>query len=146
MSSFTTEPWFRLMPDGRTWKVVRGFTYHIGSKTSKNKVVIRAGFITDFASVPRIFWSIIPPTGRYGKAAVIHDWLYQHKTDTKFDVLHKIFSKERKRADDIFKEAMQVLNVKKWRIFIMYWGVRVGGWIAWTPRESFPVRFRFPSP
>lgn len=136
MSSFTTEPWFEPLPDGKYWKVVRGFTYHIGSKTSKDKVVISTGFITDFASVPFIFWSILPPTGRYGKAAVVHDWLYQHKTDTKFDLWHRIFSKERKKADDVFKEAMQVLKVKGWRVFVMYWGVRIGGWLAWINKRK----------
>jgi len=37
---------------------------------------VPAGFVTDFASTPRALWSVIPPTGRYQLAAVVHDFLY----------------------------------------------------------------------
>ncbi|SNR33207.1 DUF1353 domain-containing protein [Blastococcus mobilis] len=36
---------------------------------------IPSDFPTDLASVPRLFWTLIPPTGAYEKAAVLHDWL-----------------------------------------------------------------------
>src|SRR5262245_46141191 len=39
-------------------------------------VVVPAGFVTDFASTPRALWSVVPPTGRYQLAAVVHDFLY----------------------------------------------------------------------
>jgi Protein of unknown function (DUF1353) len=39
-------------------------------------IVVPAGFVTDFASTPRALWSVIPPTGRYQLAAVVHDFLY----------------------------------------------------------------------
>lgn len=35
---------------------------------------IPAGFRTDLASVPRLFWALLPPDGVYEKAAVVHDW------------------------------------------------------------------------
>ena len=38
---------------------------------------IPEGFESDRASVPRIFWSIIPPLGKYSIGALIHDWLYR---------------------------------------------------------------------
>lgn len=38
-----------------------------------------AGTLTDFASVPRIMWSIVPVIGRHTKAAVIHDAQCQEK-------------------------------------------------------------------
>lgn len=37
-------------------------------------IVVPAGFVTDFASTPRALWSVIPPTGRYQLAAVVHDF------------------------------------------------------------------------
>lgn len=39
-------------------------------------IVVPAGFVTDFASTPRALWSVIPPSGRYQLAAVVHDFLY----------------------------------------------------------------------
>jgi len=58
-------------------------------------VTVPVGFRTDFASVPRLLWSIIPPIGTYSGAAVIHDYLYtQHPAgrkwcDAVFDCLMK---------------------------------------------------------
>lgn len=132
MSSFTTELEVSPMPDGRRWKLLKRFTYHVGYEGSKDKISVPAGFITDFASVPNVFWTLLPAWGKYGKAAVVHDYLYQTCQDTNLNFLRRIFSKKRKRADKIFKEAMQVLAVKEWKVFVMYWAVRIGGWLAWN--------------
>ena len=37
-------------------------------------------FMTDFASIPRPLWSILPQWGRYGNAAVVHDFGYWTQT------------------------------------------------------------------
>lgn len=41
-------------------------------------VLVPCGFRTDFASVPKILWSIFPPTGYYQRAALLHDYLYAY--------------------------------------------------------------------
>lgn len=38
-------------------------------------IVVPQGFPTDLATVPRIFWWMIPPQGTYEAAAVLHDYL-----------------------------------------------------------------------
>src|SRR5262245_57983090 len=35
------------------------------------RVDVPAGFVTDFASVPRIFWSVLPRDGKYTYPAII---------------------------------------------------------------------------
>ncbi len=107
--------------DGRNWMVVEDFEYHVGSKDSKEVIEVEDGFITDFASIPRVFWIFLgsPAGGQYGKSAVIHDWLYRKGIGT------------RKRADEIFLEGMEVLNVNKVRRTLMFWGVRLFGWSSW---------------
>lgn len=99
------------------------FTYDIG-KLGGETIEVPAKFTTDFASVPRIFWNILPPWGKYGKAAVLHDWLYHKQTYT------------RARTDKIFLEAMKVLGVPWHRRSTIYWGVRVGGWVAWNQHKK----------
>ena len=74
-----------------------------------------AGFITDLASVPRALWSVFPPHGKYAKAAILHDYMYANGY------------KDKKTADRIFLEAMEVLGVPKWRRKTMYWAVRMFG-------------------
>lgn len=119
MSSFTTPLKLEYI-DGRDWKVTEEFIYRIGSDTSEEAVKVPAGEITDFASIPRVFWRILPPTGEYGKAAVIHDYLYKHAVGT------------RKWCDDIFLEAMGVLKVSAWKRYAIYNAVRSFGWAAWN--------------
>jgi len=40
------------------------------------EITVPAGFDTDYASIPRIFWPIYPPDGEYAPAAILHDFLY----------------------------------------------------------------------
>ena len=124
MSSFTSPLIVTIMPDGRRGKLFRSFIYHIGSKYSSNFITVPAGFVTDFASSPFFVWSFIPPWGRYSKAAVVHDYIYQTKCRT------------RKEADDIFYEAMLVLGVPEWKAKLMYSGVRIFGLIPWILRRG----------
>lgn len=40
------------------------------------KAIMPAGHVTDFASVPRLLWPILPPHGRMANAAIVHDYCY----------------------------------------------------------------------
>jgi hypothetical protein len=83
-------------------------------------VAVPEGFFTDLTSVPQIFWSTLPKTGRYAYAAIAHDFLYWVQTTTR-DV-----------ADSILYEAMkdsQVSNTTSWTI---YQAVKNAGGSAWT--------------
>ena len=119
MSSFTSPLIVTPMPDGRKWKLVKPFSYHVGSKHSRHIISVPKGFVTDFASVPQFLWSWLPFWGKFGKAAVIHDFIYQTHCKT------------RREADDIFLEAMLVGGTKRWKAKLMYYGVRAFGWMAW---------------
>lgn len=153
MSSFTSP--LIVTPIGRKWKLFKEFTYHIGSKYSNNTIHVPAGFVTDFASIPQtliivtgligmilayyfnLAWLLwvgvlliliiltMPAWGRYGKAAVVHDYLYQD-VDNKW--------RDRKYADAVFHEAMLVSGTKRWKAKIMYWAVRLFSWFAWKKR------------
>lgn len=118
MSQFT-KPFIGELVGRNLWKVYEEFEYHVGSYPSDEIIVVPKGFITNFASVPRIFWSLISPIDEHGKAAVIHDYCYC------------VGSYSRKRSDKIFREGLQVLNVKPWKVFCMYWAVRLFAWFAW---------------
>ena len=84
-------------------------------------IAIPAGFKTDFASVPRALWALLPPLDHYGKAAVVHDYLYR---------THNVGC-TRLVADKILKEACEVLGVKRWKIGALYLAVRAFGWLSW---------------
>ncbi len=139
MSQFTTRLEVTPLSDGRKWKVIRTFRYDVGHLGSGTTITIPAGFVTDFASSPRLFWPVVSPWGKWGEAAIVHDWLYREKKVTRHSpygtalgaVSVSSRSVTRKRADDIFLEAMTVLGVAPWRRKLMYFGVRAFGWLAW---------------
>ena len=118
MSSFTKPLIVEKLGDNK-WKLHTAFEYHVGKEGSDEVVRVPEGFVTDFASIPRAFWSILHPTGRYAAAAVIHDFLYANHIYT------------RKRSDQIFLEGMKVLGVNWLTRGIMYRAVRWFGAKAW---------------
>lgn len=97
--------------DGHMWELMGDFEYH---RDCGEIIHIDKGFKFDFASIPQPFWGWIgSPTGEYGPAALVHDYLCEQKD-------YPI-----SKADEVFKEAMEVLGVPLWKITIMYWAVRI---------------------
>ncbi|WP_139385602.1 DUF1353 domain-containing protein, partial [Salmonella enterica] len=64
------------------WRVYEPFEFYLSDDNS-DVIEVPAGFVTDFASVPRIFWTILPSDGKYAKAAIIYDYLYDNALRTK---------------------------------------------------------------
>jgi hypothetical protein len=110
-----------LLPGGRCVRLIRCFkvTLAVG-----RMITVPTGFETDFASVPRLFWRLIPPWGRYSAAAVVHDYLYATASVTRYE------------ADRIFLDLMKRLGVPLWKRRLMYRAVRLGGWISWKRFRS----------
>jgi hypothetical protein len=90
------------------WRVMEDFRYYLGDKNSTGWVDIPRGFLTDGATIPRIFWNLLPPWGTYGQAAIVHDFLCRYLTITKDGLSVHI---TRKQCDEILLEAMVVLGV-----------------------------------
>jgi hypothetical protein len=128
VSSFTTELVVRKLSDG-LWEVREPFEFHLGAEEGPEFVDVPVGFITDFASIPRILWPFLPPTGNYGKAAVIHDKLYV--LPIILNVNGTFRRAERGDADRILREGMEVLEIGWFTRKIIYLGVRTGGWLPW---------------
>jgi Protein of unknown function (DUF1353) len=82
-------------------------------------VRVPIGFVTDFASIPRMFWSVLRPDGTYSYAAVIHDFLYWEQYLS------------RETSDAILKLCMEDFKIDASVVRAVYAGVRVGGGFAW---------------
>ena len=123
-NTFLTPLVVEVMESGKKFKLHYDFTYLW--KREYIEIHVRRGFITDFASVPRIFRIIIPKLGKWNKPAVIHDAIYQDV------VAEHRFS--RKEADIIFRDSMLDLGVSSWRVSVMFRGVRILGHFAWRKR------------
>ncbi|WP_180981035.1 DUF1353 domain-containing protein [Pseudovibrio exalbescens] len=128
MSSFTEPLDIRVLQREKNgagmYQLLCAFSYHLGSKRGTRYVRVPMGFTTDLASVPRLFRWLISPGGLHAKAAVVHDYLYERGVIFGPDGEEK---PSRRQADDIFLEAMEVLQVPYVRRHVMYAAVRVFG-------------------
>lgn len=122
------------------WRVLRGFRYYIGDLGSNEWVNIDCGELSDRASVPRILWSIVPPDGAHGQAAVLHDKLCRTLTIIRDGVPVRI---TRAKADALFLEAMEALNTQWLRRRLAYTAVAAYRLVSFTsePQEN-PLRAR----
>jgi hypothetical protein len=138
MSSFTAELDVRITQkkrDGRPLaQLLTSFTYEVAELGSGDVVTVPEGFETDFASVPRALWQIEPPLGDAGKAAVLHDWLYETG------------ERSRAEADRIFAEAMAVLEVPRWKRALIHRAVRMFGARGYRERRIEAAPPEAPSP
>lgn len=125
--------------DSDYWAVSKTFVYYIGEKNSSSWVEIPVGYLTDGASVPRIFWNVIPPWGRWGQAAIVHDYLCEY---LKIKTTEGEKSITRKECDDIFLEAMLVIGVPPYKAKMIHGAVAFYRTIARVKKPSFdPKKF-----
>jgi hypothetical protein len=112
-----------LMPfaDQDNWIVYQniGWVPDDADGTGVVRVDVPRGFVTDLASVPSYMWAILQRTGRYGNAAIYHDWLYWERTCP------------REVADRVFDRAMHDMGVDPVTRNAMWAGVRVFGGSYW---------------
>jgi hypothetical protein len=140
MSSFIDPLIVEPNDDESQWTLHAPFRYWLDGLHKGDVITIPAGFQTDFASIPRALWSILPPTGRYGKAAVLHDFLYQNlglvriNPTVEAEAIVKRFT--RAECDGIFRDAMLVLGVSSFTAYAMWVAVRAFGWHAWNAHEA----------
>lgn len=123
---FTTELHVHPLPGKELlWMLDATLCYEAGKIPGCGQnICVPKNFVTDFASIPRVFWRLFLPSGLHREAAVVHDWLY--------------FSGDRARAvcDAIFLEAMESLGVSRWRRQFMFLAVRIGGQSAWRAHRK----------
>lgn len=85
---------------------------------------VPAGTVTDYASIPRLFWNLkgFNPYGPAKMPAVLHDYLYALRGGEPYE-------KSRRECDDLFLEAMQLVGVGWLHRHVIYAAVRLMGGI-----------------
>jgi len=108
---------FRPFVDGRNWIVRQPLVYTIG--VSKDSITVPPGFVTDFASIPQVFHSLLRQNGLYLLPAVVHDYLYWTQSCT------------RDQSDQILNLGMIENKVPGPQRLAIYAAVRAAGSFAW---------------
>ena len=127
MSAFTGE--LRLASldaDCRVWRLEEPLRYEVGAEGSGLVVTVPAGFVTDGASIPRFMQAVLPPFGKWSRAAILHDYLWRAVADGRpVEISGYGVIAHRRGADAIFHEAMLVCGVSKWLAWAMWAAVRL---------------------
>lgn len=82
-------------------------------------IFVPSGYKTNLASVPKIARPVFDTFGAHNRAAIIHDYLYEHRGwigETQLKLAE---------CDKIFLNIMTYDEVPKWKAQIMYWAVRL---------------------
>jgi hypothetical protein len=109
--------------DGRgTWQLLAPLVYQ--SEMAGRTFTVPAGFVTDYASVPRVplVFLLFGDCGH--PAAVLHDHRYS---------MHDV---TRETADLLFHEALLATDVPTWRAALMYAAVREFGLSHWEAANT----------
>lgn len=105
------------LADGVNW--VHGGIFRYESTLLGAVIESPEGRITDFTSSPHAIWNVVAPWGKHGPASSVHDEEYWSQTHT------------REQADEVLREAMELLGVEPSLIAKIYAGVRLFGQHAW---------------
>jgi hypothetical protein len=110
--------------DGTYWIVRENFEWNLTLARTRLDPTIHAvvpqGFVTDFASIPRPFWVLLPKWEGYGSPSVVHDFLYANQKTSRYE------------ADQWMLLGMKVMKVGKIKRHTIYAVVRLFGRFAWA--------------
>lgn len=122
MSAFQTMLRTDILPPGETgkrqrYRVVGAFVYH---SDLIGRIEVPEGFLTDFASIPRILWRYLDPEDPCVLyPSVVHDYLYSAQPCS------------REVADKVFVEAMALAGARWDQRVAAYRAVRMFGGGHW---------------
>lgn len=135
------QPLNRPVGDG-VYELAVDWTYEWEHDGIRRRIIVPKGFQYDGASVPRLVWTCtgILPDGLIRAAALVHDWLYQHRgqlPEGSYQEFHRGKWRNvgrvatRREVDRLFARIMRETGVSKLKRRLAYAGVRAGGWWAW---------------
>ncbi|MCO6401333.1 MAG: DUF1353 domain-containing protein [Verrucomicrobia bacterium] len=109
----------------RVWRIAEPFAFH---STALFDLEVPAGFLTDFASVPRILWPIIPiADGVYDPAAVVHDYAVRNRKRLGLSLM---------QCHGMFHEALRCRGTPLWKADTMFAAVVAFNWISPGPGDG----------
>lgn len=94
--------------------------------SSKGKLSVPKGFVTEGMSLPPVLWSWCNPFAQGMESAIFHDYLYSEGN---------VYGFTRKEADDLFLEGMTACGVPWLKRQTIYRAVRLFGWRYYKPRN-----------
>ena len=159
------------LSDGARWRSDREFIFTFSAIDDRTSVIgnhvikVPKGFVTDFASIPPLAriagtvmllaflgqwllpcaafnaviglaWIVVMLAdsllheGSYDRAAIVHDWLYYTRMYP------------RAECDRVLYLAMVCCGTREWKRLVIYWNVRLFGWVCWHDKRPKTIVVR----
>ncbi|GAA7467324.1 hypothetical protein HpBHB14_15440 [Helicobacter pylori] len=92
-------------------------------------ISIPKGFITDGATIPKLFWNILSPFGRFFKSCALHDFIclmakLKNNEAPNLKEGISIATQYRKRADTLLSLSMKKQGIALWRRLLIMANVK----------------------
>jgi hypothetical protein len=119
----------------RKWQVVEDYVLSFEGR----RLIIPAGFVFDGASIPRVFWSVLSPTGLLLIPGIFHDYGYR------YDHLWEGISTGRRKCfdgagkafwDRMFMRLGQEINGVHFVNAVAWAALAIGGFAAWKGNRN----------
>lgn len=121
----------------RQWRFVKDWFFTLPDGTP---IIIHPGFVFDGASVPRLFWSILSPTGLLFLPAIVHDHAYGRGFLLALDEQGQayLYGKEKSRGDwdRLFLDVALMINDYRLLSILAWLIIRLFGWVAWNKHRA----------
>jgi hypothetical protein len=123
------------LTQSRTYRIMEDYVIYI--PWLDLEILIPEGFIYDGASVPRLFWPLLPPDGILLVPALPHDFGYVYDCLINYKdrtVVHD--GAGRAFWDKLFREMAVATNGMPVLSSVSYVGLATGSWIPWRRRRK----------
>lgn len=133
--TFGPAPAVRDVEDGIRQVLLESLHVTVHDRARSWSFIVPAGFVTDYASIPRLLQNLLPPRGRGNRANIAHDYLYQYAP---IDLLtNKTITQQRADQIKLLGDAWCGEPFRRRRA--MYRGLRLFGWWTWRTYRRRPA-------
>lgn len=136
----------------RTWRVEEDWVYPLPD--DQPRIVVPKGFVFDGASIPRVLWGLLSPTGLLLIPGLIHDFAYRYDYLWAIDESGTAYKYQAGAGqwywDRMFRRVgivvngMAIIDLLAWVTLFLF------GWVAWRNNrkeqrseifpDTFPIR------
>ena len=122
----------------RQWRVCEDWHYTLRDGTN---ILIPTGFTFDGASIPRLLWMFLSPTGLLFIPGLIHDYAYKYNkllsVDTDGNLVDYQAGAGKAYWDKVFRETGIEVNGITFIAFLAWFALAIGGWLPWWKHRNF---------
>jgi len=131
---------WRWLTSIRKWRMVEDYAYFLKHGAM---IVIPKDFVFDGASIPRIFWMILSPTGLLLIPGLLHDYAYRNdclltriQYEEEWVLAPAYYRQGRAHWDRMFREEAIRINGFHLINYVAWIALRLFGWIVWNKHRK----------